>query len=198
MTWVGIIVGIVGVVLTWRARRPNVVALQSHNVAMIGGGAVFPDDVEVQYRGTPVPKITSSTVWVWNAGKQTVKGSDIVAHDPLRLRFGGKVLNVRVKKVSRHVLRITAEASDEASETVSWGFEFLDPGDGGVLEVLYTGPAEPPECSGTIIGLSKGIRRYTSDPSVTATGEGRLYRFSFAVMAIMGLSMAMQELLAGC
>ena len=82
-----------------------------------------------------------------------MKGEEIVAHDPLQLRFGGDILNVRIRKVSREVLRIRADTSGEIGQTVYCSFEFLDPGDGGVLEVLHTGSAEAPECTGTIMGL---------------------------------------------
>ncbi|MDE0295245.1 MAG: hypothetical protein OXI93_13740, partial [Bryobacterales bacterium] len=71
--WVGILVGIAGLVLTWLARKPSIVAFQSLDVSMIGGKAVFPDEVEVRYRGSLVPRLTSSTVWIWNAGKKTLK-----------------------------------------------------------------------------------------------------------------------------
>ena len=144
-------------VLYWRSRISGSITCQSRNVSMVGGSdAVFPAEVEVRYRGTPVPRIISSTVWVWNAGKKTVRGMDIVAKDPLRLSFSGEVLNVRIRKVSREVVQIKADISEEVNSKVCWGFEFLDPGDGGVLEVLHTGSDKTPECTGTIIGLPKG------------------------------------------
>ena len=141
--WVGTIVGTAGaalaVFLYWRSRIPGIIAFQSHNVSMIGDGdAVFPSEVTFQYQGTPVPRITSSTVWMWNAGKKTVRGTDVVAHDPLRLHFSPEVLTVSIRKVSREALRITADTSEDR-KIVRCGFEFLDPGDGGVLEVLHTG-----------------------------------------------------------
>ncbi len=95
--WVGTIVGAGGAALAlflyWRSQIPGMIAFQSHDVSMIGGGdAVFPVEVEVRYRGTSVPKLTSSTIWIWNAGKKTVRGSDVVAHDPFQFRFDGEVL----------------------------------------------------------------------------------------------------------
>ena len=159
--WIGTIAGIAGLTLAvffhLRSRKSSIIAIQSKDVSMIGGGAVFPDEVEVRYRGTPVPRLTSSIVWIWNAGNKTVKGSEIVAHDPLRLRFGGEILAVRIRKVTREVLRITANTSEEEEMgMVCWDFEFLDPGDGGVLEVLHSGSTEAPKSTGTIIGLPKG------------------------------------------
>ena len=162
---------------------------------MIGSGAVFPDDVEVRYRGTPVPRLTSSTIRIWNAGKKTVRGSDIVAHDPLRLHFGGDVLNVRIIDVTREALRITANTSEEeARGMVCWDFEFLDPGDGGVLEVLHNGSAEAPEYTGTIIGLRKGLRyRQLLGPYIRS--ERIIILSIFAGTVIGGMAMMLQGIL---
>ena len=130
--WVGTIVGAGGAALAlflyWRSQIPGMIVFQSHDVSMVGGGdAVFPAEVEVRYRGTPVPGLTSSTIGIWNAGKKTVRGSDIVAHDPLQLRFSGEVLNVKIIKVSREAVQITADTSGEVRRTVYYSFEFLGP-----------------------------------------------------------------------
>ncbi len=200
--WVGTIVGTAGVALAlllyWRSRISGIIAFQSHDMSMIGGDdAVFPAEVEVRYRGTPVPGLTSSTVWIWNAGKKTVRGADIVAHDPLRLRFGGDVLNVRIRKVSREVVRITADTSGEIGKTVCCGFEFLDPGDGGVLEVLHTGSAEAPECTGTIIGLPNGLQHWGRAWGFSASSrrERRISRIIVTMMLIFGLGMSVLGIL---
>ena len=192
--WVATIATIAGwalaVFLYGRSRISGIIAIQSHQVSMIGGGdAVFPADISVQYRGTPVPRLSSSTVWIWNAGRKTVKGTDIVPHDPLQLRFGGDVLDVKVKKVSRDVVRITVRTSLETGETVGYGFEFLDPGDGGVLEVLHTGSAKAPECSGTIMGIPKGLQYWGRawGSSASSRRERRVFRSMFTVMFILGL-----------
>ena len=191
--WVGTIIGTAGAALAaflyWRSRIPGIIAFQSKDVSMIGDGdAVFPADVTIQYQGTPVPRITSSTVWMWNAGKKTVRGSDIVAHDPLRLRYSAEVLTVSTRKVSRESVRITADTSEDR-RIVSCGFEFLDPGDGGVLEVLHTGSNEAPECTGTIIGLPKEPQYWGRawGSSASSRRERRANRFVFIVLLILGL-----------
>ena len=187
--WIGTIVGIAGVTLAvffhLRSRKSSIIAIQSKDVSMIGGDAVFPDEVEVRYRETSVPRLTSSLVWIWNAGNKTVKGSEIVAHDPLRLRFGGEILNVRIRKVTREVLRITANTSEEeAIGTVCWGFEFLDPGDGGVLEVLHSGSTEAPKSTGTIIGLPKGPQYLGTAWGVDASSKWERNRRRFVMCAL--------------
>ena len=155
--WIGILAGgALGLFLHWRSRIPGIIAFQSRNVSLIGGRhAVLPADIKVLYRETAVPGLAASTVWLWNAGNKTVRRMDIVASDPLRFSFDGEVLNVRIRKVSRESVQIKADILEEGGDTVRFGFEFLDPGDGGVLDVLHSGSAEAPECNGTIIGLPK-------------------------------------------
>ena len=189
--WVGTVVGTASVALALflyrRSRISGIIAFQFRNVSMIAGGnPIFPDGVEVRYRGTLVPRLTSSTVWMWNAGKKTVSGSDIVEHDPLGLRFGGEVLNVRIKQVTREVLRIKADTPQEEERTVYCGFDFLDPGDGGVLEVLHTGSAKAPECMGTIKGLPTGLQYWRS--SITS----KWARIEAWVMSIAALIIGLQ------
>ena len=201
--WVGAIVGIVGVVvgllglyLYRRSRIPGIIACQSHNVSMIGGdNAVLPAEVVVRYRETLVPRVTASTVWMWNAGKKTVEGTDVVAHDPLGLRFDGEVLNVRIIKVTREVLRIRADTSKEEKRTVCYGFEFLDPGDGGVLEVLHTGSPKAPECIGTIKGLPKGLQYWRS--FISSKWERKEAWLMSIVGIIIGLEMTLGVCAAG-
>ena len=199
--WVGIILtAALAVYLHWRSQIPGIVALQSHNVSMIGGGdAVFPAEVEVKYQGTSIPRLTSSTVWIWNAGKKTVMGEKIVPKDPLRLNFNGEVLNIRIRKVSREVVNITADTSEDIKRMVCFSFDFLDPDDGGVLEVLHSGSAEAPECSGSIIGIPKGPQywghawgAYTSSKSK----DNRTQRFiAMAPAMVVGLILCVAGIL---
>ena len=145
----------------------------------------FPSEITVQYRENPIPRLTSSTVWMWNSGKKTVRGADIVAHDPLQLHFGGEILDVRIKKVSRGVLRIAADTPEEIGGIVRCGFEFLDPGDGGVLEVLHTGPAKEPKYTGTIVGLPKGLLDCGSAWGSSAASRRERGIFAFVALPML-------------
>ena len=187
--WVGTTVGIVGITLAvffyWRSQIASVITIQSHDMSMIGDDpAVFTDGVEVRYRDTPVPRITSSTVWMWNAGRKTVERSKIVPRDPLQLRFDGKILNVRIRKVTRDVLCFTAHASAKANGMVRLGFDFLDPGDGCVFKVLHTGSAKAPECTGTIIGLPKGLQYRPREGSLPSRW-GKLRKGIFLFLGLL-------------
>ena len=161
--WISVLVGLLslamaifGVVMTMRARRRVRMTSLSQDFALIGGSAVYPDEIEVLYQGVPVPKITASTIWIYNLGNTTVRGADIVPSDPLRFQFPGNVLNVSVSKATRDVIGFSACISAEPN-TVHWTFEFLDPDDGAILKVLHDGDTETPKGAGTIIGLPNGL-----------------------------------------
>ena len=162
-SWVGILVGLVGLIvgifglaMTVRSQKRSHMTTISQDIALIGGYAVYPDEIEVRYRGVPVPKVTASTVWIWNSGNTTVRGTDIVLDNPLGFQFLGNVLNISVRKVTRDVIGVSALISPKP-DTVHLTFEFLDPGDGAILEILHDGDTESPKCLGTIIGLPNGL-----------------------------------------
>ena len=196
---IGTIIGIVGLAVglfsLWRSRTSGMIAVQSHDVPMIGGGdAVFPDEVEVRYRGTSVPQLTSSTVWIWNAGQKAVRSSDLTPHDPLQLHFAGEVLNVRRRKVSHDATRIRADpemraADGEPRKTIHLNFDFLNAGDGAVFEVLHSGSAEAPKCTGTIVGLRKGPQYWGRAwaTSVYSRVNRRVTLFLGIAIAVAGL-----------
>ena len=155
-------IGVVGVavslVLYWRSQIPAVIAVQSLDASLIGGDdPALPPEVEVFYQKRPVQTLTSSTVWIWNSGRKPVRRQDIVAKNPLRLVFSGDVLECKPTRESRPDIefRTVKKATD-----VLCDFEFLEPGDGGVVEVLHTGSADAPVVKGTIIGLGKRGPQY--------------------------------------
>lgn len=172
------LIGLLGWTLAWalgyffyhRSRVSGIVAVNSHDLAMIGGRAVFPEEVELRYRKRRVPQITRSIVWIWNAGQKTVRASDIAPHDPLRLGFDGEVLDCRARRLSREVIRVRANLQDEAQDEVGIRFEFLDPRDGAVFEVLHTGSDGAPRCLGTIVGDAKSPR-YWGPPGGVQTSS---------------------------
>ncbi len=63
----------------------------------------LPEQVEIRYRGRIVPRLTKTYLALWNAGRDTVKGTEIVEDDQLRLVFGNdaEVLRISLSGVTR-------------------------------------------------------------------------------------------------
>lgn len=162
-SWVGVLIGLLGLVMAIlgflvavRARKNPRVTFLSQDTVLIHDYTTHPADIEVRYQGVPVPKVTASAVWIWNSGNTTVRGDDIVPSDPIGFQFPGSALNASVRKVTRDVIGVSARISSEPS-TVHFTFNFLDPGDGAIVEILHDGDAKSPTCVGTIVGLPAGL-----------------------------------------
>lgn len=167
--WIGTIVGLGGIVLAivfyLRSRRMSRIAFQHDHVMLVGGrGAAFPAEVEIRFSGTVVPRITASTIVIWNCGDRTIRGSDLVDGDPLRvdLTEGGIILKHAILRQTRSVnaWNITQPSPNRIALT----FDFLDPGDGITIEVIHSQPASSLDLLGTIRGIPKGLLDYGSVP----------------------------------
>jgi hypothetical protein len=96
----------------------------------------------------------------WNNGKQVLHGRDIVASAPLKFSFDeeSNILS----------LKILTKTKEENDVMISWGnrsrdyflisFEYLDPKDGVVLELLHNSAKSYPSFSGSIKGIPDGVK----------------------------------------
>lgn len=110
--------------------------------------------------GDPVVKISRTFVAFWNYQGDTIRGSDIVPDDRLRIQLqdGDHALQARVASRSRQQNKLSTDIDLENDGIVYINFDFLDSDDGGVIEVIHQGSTEP-ELLGTIRGADRGVPR---------------------------------------
>ncbi len=164
--WFGSVVGIAGLIFA-------VVGLVSYRAARIGARPVYfqrarrligkkeqelPEEVEITFNGHAVPRLTSTQCFFWNAGKSSISGGDIVPGDPLRLEFdeGNEIVKARIVRTTRSVNNIQVDSPPKAHRALIT-FDFLDPGDGALLELLHTSALRFPKVAGTIKGIPRGL-----------------------------------------
>lgn len=124
--------------------------------------------LEVKYAGEIIPNLTSAKIFFWNQGRETIQGSDVAQADPLRIRVaaGLKILEAKVLGSVNSANR--CDVSNDTS-AASLTFDFLDYGEGAVIQVLHTG-SHPSDLSvtGTIKGAGKvrerSIRLFRTRP----------------------------------
>jgi hypothetical protein len=171
--WVGSIIGIVGIAYAifayFRTRQRGIIKYTQSGERMLGLTTDgLPRDVTVQYCGNDIQRLTRTIIWLWNAGEKTFKGSDIPAHDHLRLEVknGGSVLAATVLKQARDVCRFAVPLDAESPDKVLISFDFLDPKDGAVLEVLHTSEEIDIDVCGTVVGLPSGPKELGALPKL--------------------------------
>jgi hypothetical protein len=84
-----------------------------------------------------------------------------VDSDPIKIALpdGARALDVGLVKISRSAIGLNASI-DESERSILIDFNFLDQGDGGMIEILYKGnDTPPPSVTGSIMGAPKGLRR---------------------------------------
>jgi len=163
--WVGSVIGIIGVIL-------GILGLLAYRVSRIGPRPTYqmqsrrllgkeeqelPPEVEILFNKVSVPRLTISRVIFWNSGNSTITGNQIVESDPIQLDFeNGTILKAHVLKSTRDAIKFNVGYEADAHK-VALSFDFLDPDDGAVVEVVHTSDKRNPQIHGTIRGVPNGI-----------------------------------------
>ncbi len=157
---VGITVGLIGLVLYRLSRNIAEPSYQNSSLRLIGEKENnLPKEVEVTYNGRVVERLTKTTLIFWNNGTAVIDGKDIIASDPITIVFdkNDNILSYKILKCTKNVNNFSIVKYDDHPYQLLLNFDYLDPKDGAVLEILHDGREKYPRITGTIKGLPKGF-----------------------------------------
>ena len=122
---------VLAVVFYLRGRRKTALAYQTRHVTLVGGrGQAFPDEVEIRFSGTVVPRVTTTRVVLWNSGNQTVSGQNIAKLDPLRIELSTDSMILKTE-ILREPKKVNGWKVTKTSQSyLKLEFDFLEPRDG--------------------------------------------------------------------
>lgn len=157
ITIVGTLAGIVALALTFFLGRrsqqlPDIRYALDFDVIFELDDDLLGHDLAVTIGGHPVESLTRTRIAFWNQRGVTVRGSDIVEADPIRIEFekDDEPLQVRTLASSRSQIALTADIDPTNQGRVYITFDFLDAKDGAVFEVIHQG--DEPHLTGTLRG----------------------------------------------
>jgi hypothetical protein len=144
-------------------RHPQLVFQQEGNVVVEGDDP----DIAVSWRDVRVPNVSRARITTWNAGSQTFDGSAVVHNYPLRYIFprADRILAVTVlaRSDDENAFDATpATPADAKPDSVLLTFDYLDPRQGAVIEVLHTSDRWGAQPAGTVKGLRKPLIERTN------------------------------------
>ena len=181
-TLIGIIIGIIGVTISFFLHKASQIGprlvYQVHALRLIEKERkVLSEEVDIRFKDKSVSRLTKTYIVLWNSGKAMISGENIVEDDPLRLEISenAEVLQARTLKVTREANKFTVKIKPRSPNEVICNFDYLDPGDGAVIELLHTDEKLYPEVQGTIRGLPRGVLNWGR---IFPSGS-RFYLFSF-------------------
>lgn len=163
-TLIGIIIGIIGVTISFFLYKASQIGprlvYQVHALRLIEKERkVLSEEVDICFKGKSVSRLTKTYIVLWNSGKAMINGENIVEDDPLKLEISenAEVLQARTLKVTREANKFTVKINPHSLNEVICNFDYLDPGDGAVIELLHTDEKRYPGVQGTIRGLPRGV-----------------------------------------
>lgn len=111
-----------------------------------------PEQIEILFLGKKVESLYKTLIYFWNDGNQTIKKNDLETIDRLKISTieSESILSVNIVKNTRDVINFSLMNEERIYEV---NFDYLDPTDGVVIEVLHTGQPEDLNFSGTVMGI---------------------------------------------
>ena len=118
--------------------------------------------LQLLWDGKEIPNIHSVNVALWNHGRKFLDKKDISLTDPIKLVYPDniEILFYKFSNTSRANLSFTTVLQNQSHEIVIEinGDEGLENGDGGVLNLLYSGPEDAQfSIKGRIKGVPNGF-----------------------------------------
>jgi hypothetical protein len=156
---IALAVALLGIPFTyWLARRgrqrPDVRFAIDTDLLVDPEHDLLSQGVEVRFRNQQISRVSRSYVAIWNRQGDLVRGIDIVPTDPLRIipsDDDDEFLQARIIAMSRPQIKPEVEPSQTEPGCIQVDFDFLEEGDGFVIEILHKSD-DYPELAGTVRG----------------------------------------------
>jgi hypothetical protein len=123
-------------------------------------------DVSVSYKGKPVAgNVTVVQVAIWNAGREPIKGDDILKR--INLRTGtNEIMEISILKETRDVSDFQLDSNKSATNSAGIKWRILEKNDGALLQIVYSGGSDiPVTLDGVLVGQPS--------PNVVKSGQRR-------------------------
>ncbi len=133
----GIILAFVFYIKSRKSKKPFY-SLKSVNIIRDFSSVL--SDLEIKYQNESVKNLTITKIVFWNGGNETIRNNDIAFANPITISSKGefKILNADIIHQSNkdNLLKLTEIKNDQS---LHLSFDFLDQGQGGVIQVVHTG-----------------------------------------------------------
>lgn len=192
------ILGILGVsvggvlLLVWRVflqRAPLELSWAVRSTELLSAEeSVFPDEVQVFYRDTPIKGLVKFSYIFWNSGNGVLRREDIASRGPLRLVFpkNSGLLRMKASRVSDTIYRADSHGIEEGLGA-EFTFEYLDPDKGFAIEALCSESLPPPEPTGTIKGAGRHLKKGRYDERQGPFVQNSKNGINFMISASVGI-----------
>jgi hypothetical protein len=135
-----------------KVKKPKF-AIRSLN--LIRDSAEKIEGLKILYLDNPIPNVTITKLAFWNQGKDTINGEDIAPANPLliKVEHDYKILEYKIIYIKKESNQVKLREIENGKQ-VAIDFDYLDYGEGAVIQILHTGNSSKDiSFSGTIKGV---------------------------------------------
>ncbi len=123
-----------------RGSKKNRFSYYTKSNVLIQSGKKAYRNLIVQYTGHSIDKLVATQVALWYSGKDVINGQDMVKTKPLELKISdehSKILDASI--VARTDIDNDFKIIDRDDSQVVFSFDYANPNDGIVAEIIHTG-----------------------------------------------------------
>ena len=120
----------------------------------------LPSDAVMTFRGQEVARLAKTLIILWNGGTDVLRGEDIVQNDPIRISLpeGSTILSYSTIGETNIGNRVSTDIRVNYENELVVAYEYFNPNDGLIIQVLHDAKQRDPIVSGSAKGLSEGPR----------------------------------------
>ena len=110
---------------------------------VIRNNKAFWDDIEITHKGERINSLTVTNFAIWNSGKKLIDESDIIPSYPLCIRVidDSKILSAQITEFVEPTNMFVVSNRQASDKAIHISFDYVDSGEGVVIQVLHTGNA---------------------------------------------------------
>jgi len=173
-----------------REKRPRY-AMRSYNIINKIVSKVPSLQMSYSGYGDPIDTLTVTKVLFWNAGNETINKQDIVKMDSLSIYAVDKtvILEAGIIQLSKTANQFDVRLSRDKSH-VTLSFDYLDSGDGAVIQLFHTGKGSKQL---QVRGLIKGAGKPKEETITPRFRTKDLFRWVVVIFISYVVYMIMSE-----
>ncbi len=128
----------------------------------------LPNSISITSGGRQLARVSKSRVYFWNSGEGALRRQDIASTDRLRMELDATAsfIEIEVRKISGTQTMVEAVFDPAKPNVCTFQFEYLNKGDGFVVDTYHDSQIAPIELGGTFIGKISKAKNMTKPADV--------------------------------
>lgn len=198
--YLGWLIGGIGIavsfILYFRSRKKRIPIYRCRTTRLITSSIKQIDELDILYGKKKLNALSITKIVLWNAGRETISGSDVSEVDRLRISIGSdyEILSCDILNQTKIANNFSVQIADN-KKNIYLAFDYFDHNEGVVLKIRHTGSSSSDiSVNGSIKAVRKIIRGNEAMNITTNTSQRfqrmRKNRWWFLLLGVVLLAFA--------